>query len=94
MSATTPKEISGPILELCRELDPGFATAVFHWADGKALDTVLGETGMAPGDFVRSCKMLVDLLRQISEVAPDDVAPLARQAHLAVNRGVVSYTGL
>jgi ATP-dependent RNA helicase HelY len=81
-------------VELCRELDPGFATAVFHWADGKALDTVLGETGMAPGDFVRSCKMLVDLLRQISEVAPDDVASLARQAHQAVNRGVVSYTGL
>jgi hypothetical protein len=38
--------------------------------------------------------MLVDLLRQISEVAPDDVASLARQAHQAVNRGVVSYTGL
>src|SRR5204862_446559 len=27
-------------VELCRELDPGFAAAVFHWADGKALDTV------------------------------------------------------
>ncbi|MDP9342878.1 MAG: DEAD/DEAH box helicase [Actinomycetota bacterium] len=81
-------------VELCRELDPGFATAVFHWADGKALDAVLGETGMAPGDFVRSCKMLVDLIRQISEVAPAEVASVARQAHQAVNRGVVSYTGL
>ena len=81
-------------VELCRELDPGFAAAVFHWAEGKPLEAVLAETGMAPGDFVRSCKMLVDLLRQIQEVAPDDVSALARRAHEAVNRGVVSYTGL
>ena len=39
-------------VELCRELDGGFATPVFHWADGKPLDDVLRETTMAPGDFV------------------------------------------
>ena len=81
-------------VELCRELDAGFATAVFHWAEEKPLEAVLGETAMAPGDFVRSCKLLLDLLRQIEEVAPDDVSLLARRAHQAVNRGVVAYTGL
>jgi ATP-dependent RNA helicase HelY len=81
-------------VELSRELDPGFATPIFHWAEGKHLDAVLAETGMAPGDFVRSCKLLVDLLRQIEDVAPDDEARVAREAREAVNRGVVAYTGV
>ena len=81
-------------VELCRELDAGFATTVFAWAEGKPLEDVLGETAMAPGDFVRSCKLMVDLLRQIEDVAGDDVAPLAHRAREAVNRGVVAYTGL
>ena len=81
-------------VELCRELDAGFATAVFAWAEGKPLEDVLGETGMAPGDFVRSCKLLVDLLRQIEDVAPGEEASLARTAREAVNRGVVAYTGV
>jgi ATP-dependent RNA helicase HelY len=81
-------------VELCRELDAGFATTVFAWAEGKPLEDVLGEAGMAPGDFVRSCKLLVDLLRQIEDVADGDVASLSRRAREAVNRGVVAYTGL
>jgi ATP-dependent RNA helicase HelY len=49
---------------------------------------------MAPGDFVRSCKLLVDLLRQIEDVGSTEVSTLARRAREAVNRGVVAYTGL
>jgi ATP-dependent RNA helicase HelY len=52
------------------------------------------ETGMAPGDFVRNCKQLLDLLRQIQDVAEDAQAEVARRAHDAVNRGVVAYTGV
>lgn len=81
-------------VELCRELDAGFATAIFHWAEGKPLEDVLGETGMAAGDFVRSCKQLLDLLRQIEEVAPEPAAELVGRASTAVNRGVVAYTGV
>jgi ATP-dependent RNA helicase HelY len=81
-------------VELSRELDPGFATPVFHWAEGKHLDTVLAETGMAPGDFVRNAKQLLDLLRQIAEVAGGDVVSNVRGAVEAVNRGVVAYTGV
>ena len=57
-------------VQLCRELEAGFATPTFHWASGRPLDDVLAETDMAPGDFVRNCKQLVDLLRQVEEVAP------------------------
>jgi ATP-dependent RNA helicase HelY len=81
-------------VELSRELDPGLATPIFHWAEGKHLDAVLAETGMAPGDFVRNAKQLLDLLRQIAEVAGAESAWRVRAAIDAVNRGVVAYTGV
>ena len=39
---------------------------------------------MAPGDFVRNCKQLIDLLRQIEEVADPAVAAVIRDARAAV----------
>jgi ATP-dependent RNA helicase HelY len=81
-------------VQLCRELDPGFAAAVFHWAEGKPLEDVLRETDMAPGDFVRNCKQLLDVLRQVEEVAEPATADVVGKARAAVLRGVVAYTGL
>jgi ATP-dependent RNA helicase HelY len=81
-------------VELCRELDAGFASPVYRWAEGEPLEDVLRETGMAPGDFVRNCKQLLDLLRQIAEVAEGEAASVVRRARESVNRGVVSYTGV
>jgi ATP-dependent RNA helicase HelY len=81
-------------VQLCRELDPGFAGPVHMWAEGAALEDVLEETEMAPGDFVRSCKQLIDLLRQIEEVADPGLRDLARAARSVVARGVVGYTGV
>jgi ATP-dependent RNA helicase HelY len=54
-------------VQLCRELEPGFASSVYAWAEGAVLEDILDETEMAPGDFVRNCKQLIDLLRQIEE---------------------------
>ncbi|MBA3690191.1 MAG: DEAD/DEAH box helicase [Actinobacteria bacterium] len=81
-------------VQLCRELDNGFATPVFHWAEGKPLEDVLVETEMAPGDFVRNCKQLIDLLRQIEDVAGPQTADLVGRGRAAVLRGVVAYTGV
>jgi ATP-dependent RNA helicase HelY len=81
-------------VELCRELDPGFMPTVFDWAEGKQLEDVLEASGLAAGDFVRNCKQLLDLLRQIEDVSGADVATLARAAYQSVNRSVVAYTGL
>jgi ATP-dependent RNA helicase HelY len=81
-------------VELSRELDIGFATPVFHWAEGKPLEDVLHETEMAPGDFVRNCKQLIDLLRQIEDVAPEPASVAVRAARDAIDRGVVAYTGV
>jgi ATP-dependent RNA helicase HelY len=81
-------------VQLCRELDPGFAGPVYAWAEGQTLEEVLGETEMAPGDFVRNCKQLIDLLRQIEEVASPTVRAQAHAARDAVSRGVVGYSGV
>lgn len=81
-------------VQLCRELEPGFGEAIFDWAEGKPLESVLEETEMAPGDFVRNCKQLVDLLRQIEEVAGGETARLVARARASVLRGVVAYTGV
>jgi len=79
---------------LCRELDPGFMGTLFTWAEGKPLEDVLASSGLAAGDFVRNCKQALDLLRQIEEVAGEGVRDAARAARAAVDRSVVSYTGL
>ncbi len=81
-------------VELTRELDPGFVPTIFAWAEGKPLEDVLAEAGMAAGDFVRNCKQLLDLLRQVQEVAAPEVAHVMRVAQEAVRRSVVAYTGV
>ncbi|HZB01998.1 MAG TPA: DEAD/DEAH box helicase [Actinomycetota bacterium] len=81
-------------VQLCRELEAGFAGPIHQWAEGEALDDILSDTEMAPGDFVRNCKQLLDLLRQIEEVAPPETAELVRAGRHRVLRGVVAYTGV
>jgi ATP-dependent RNA helicase HelY len=81
-------------VQLCRELEAGFASPIHAWAEGETLDEILADTEMAPGDFVRNCKQLVDLLRQIEEVAEPEIAALVREGRDRVLRGVVAYTGV
>jgi ATP-dependent RNA helicase HelY len=81
-------------VELTRDLDPGFAATILGWAEGQNLDDVLMETGMAAGDLVRNAKQLLDLLRQVEEVAEPAVAATAEDAQRRIKRGVVAYTGI
>jgi ATP-dependent RNA helicase HelY len=81
-------------VQICRELEPGFASTTHAWARGATLESVLEETEMAPGDFVRNCKQLIDLLRQIEDVSEPPVADGVRTAREAVAHGVVGYTGV
>jgi ATP-dependent RNA helicase HelY len=81
-------------LDLTREPDAGFAERAYLWASGASLDEVLG-TDTAPGDFVRTVKQLVDLLRQMEEVT--DGSPIAgtvRDAIKRLHRGVIAYSSL
>jgi superfamily II RNA helicase len=63
------------------------------WAAGEALGEVLGDEDLSGGDFVRNVKTLIDLIRQVGEVAPDPATGrAARQAADALHRGVVSIS--
>jgi ATP-dependent RNA helicase HelY len=82
-------------LELTRALDPGFVDLAHRWASGEALEEVLADEEITPGDFVRVTKQLIDLLRQVAAVAADPaLAATARAAVQACARGVVAYSGL
>jgi ATP-dependent RNA helicase HelY len=76
-----------------RPPDPGFLALAHAWAAGEPLGEVLSDEDLSGGDFVRNIKTLIDLIRQIGDVAPDaDTARAARQAADALHRGVVSIS--
>ena len=77
-----------------RPLDLGFCHAVHRWADGARLEQVLWESDLTPGDFVRWCKQVLDMLGQLQHLGVADLAATARQAADAVSRSVVSYSGV
>jgi ATP-dependent RNA helicase HelY len=74
---------------LTRAPEPGFAAAAWAWAEGTGLDGILDED-LTGGDFVRNVRQLVDLLRQLAEVATDArTRSDARSAAEALMRGVI-----
>jgi ATP-dependent RNA helicase HelY len=78
-----------------REPDLGFAWATYQWASGQSLDSVLRDTDLQAGDFVRWTKQVVDLLGQLAVAArvdESDVAAGARRAADLLRRGVVAYS--
>ncbi len=82
-------------LETTREIDLGLCRAVHLWARGRDLHEVLeaSDTEIAPGDFVRRCRQIVDLLGQIGtaagEAGDDALRRTAFAAVDAVRRGIV-----
>ena len=78
-------------LPLTRRPDPGFIALAHAWAAGEGLGEVLEDEEVAGGDFVRNVKQLVDLLRQVGDVAPvPATAAVARSASDALFRGVIA----
>jgi ATP-dependent RNA helicase HelY len=83
--------------ELTRDLpatrppDATLVAATRAWAKGAPLEQVLEHDELSPGDFVRNMKQLIDLLRQVGEVAPDaSTRDAAREASRRLFRGVVA----
>ncbi len=70
----------------------GLCAAMYAWASGESLSFVLREADMAAGDFVRWTKQTVDVLDQISLVAPSSIAHVARTAIEAIRTGIVAYS--
>ncbi|MFW6113649.1 MAG: DEAD/DEAH box helicase [Actinomycetota bacterium] len=83
-------------LDLTRTVDTGFVKVVYEWACGKEMEYM---TSMYPqysaGDFVRSMKQVLDILRQIREVAEGrDLSNRLTEAMESVHRSVVAYTSV
>jgi ATP-dependent RNA helicase HelY len=78
-------------LPTTRTPDPAFFPLAHAWAAGDRLDHVLGDEGLTGGDFVRTTKQLIDLLRQLGDAAGNrETAASARRAADAIHRGVVA----
>lgn len=81
-------------LEPMETTEPGISAAVTAWAAGARLADALDECEISPGDFVRWVKQVMDLADQLTTAAPTpQMALAARQAHQALNRGVVAWSG-
>jgi ATP-dependent RNA helicase HelY len=82
-------------LPMTRPPDPGFAALAHSWAAGDELADVIADDEMSGGDFVRNIKQLIDLLRQLGDVAPEPAtAKSAREAADRIFRGVVAASSV
>jgi ATP-dependent RNA helicase HelY len=75
-----------------RAPEPGFAPLAYGWVAGADLEELFGEDDFAAGDFVRNCRQLLDLMRQIRDAFPA-LADVAGAAISATDRGIVAVGG-
>ena len=74
-----------------RPPDPTFAAIAFAWAAGEGFAEVVEDEELSGGDFVRTIKQLIDVLRQLALVAPRVATRrCAAQAADQLFRGVVA----
>ena len=82
-------------LTVHRPPDPTFIAVAFAWAAGEGFAEVVEAEELSGGDFVRTTKQLIDLLRQLALVAPQRATRrAAEQAADALFRGVVSASSV
>jgi ATP-dependent RNA helicase HelY len=68
-----------------------FFAVAYAWVAGEGFAEVVAEEDLTGGDFVRTIKQLIDVLRQVAVVASDPTTRrVARVASEAAFRGVVS----
>ena len=83
-------------LPMTRPNETELATAMHQWTAGAPLAycvqaAAANGTSLTPGDFVRSCRQVIDVLNQIKTAGySNDIRAHARQAVEAMRRGVVA----
>jgi ATP-dependent RNA helicase HelY len=82
-------------LQLHRGPDPGFIAATHDWASGNSLLDILESDEVTAGDFVRTMKQLIDVLRQLATIFADEAdRASAEKAAELLFRGVVASSSL
>lgn len=78
-------------MERGRDLDIGFAEGIWRWASGQEFAKVLRHSPLAPGDFVRWVRQVIDIAGQIAQAAgPGDLRRNCRTLVDSLRRGVVA----
>lgn len=73
-----------------RRPEASFFAVAYAWVAGEGFAEVVADEDLTGGDFVRTIKQLIDVLRQVATVATDPATrAAARQAAEAAFRGVV-----
>jgi ATP-dependent RNA helicase HelY len=63
-----------------------------RWANGHSLASILRDSDLSVGDFVRSIRQIIDLLGQLNEAQPS-LTPTIRDALKRIDRGIITYSG-
>lgn len=71
--------------------EAGFAAVAYAWAAGHDLEDIF-EDDLAAGDFVRNCRQLIDVMRQLRDEFPQ-LRAAARDGIGRIDRGVVAAGG-
>jgi ATP-dependent RNA helicase HelY len=78
-----------------RSPDPGFIAATHDWAKGNSLLDILESDEVTAGDFVRTMKQLIDVLRQLAMIFTNETdRESATKASELLFRGVVASSSL
>lgn len=101
-------ERAGRVLELWKQLvhdeqkarlnetrrpEWGFVTIAHGWAQGFSLEELFGDDQLAAGDFVRTMRQMLDLIRQVRDTFPS-LSSVAADAIGVIDHGVVSAGGI
>ena len=73
-------------------LEMDLSYPIHRWATGAKLDLVLESADLLPGDFIRWCKQIIDLLEQLAKASEGEISQKARDAVDLVKRGIVAYS--
>jgi ATP-dependent RNA helicase HelY len=74
------------------KLEMDLSYPIHRWATGAKLDSVLESADLLPGDFIRWCKQIIDLLEQLAKASEGPISSKARDAVDLVKRGIVAYS--
>jgi ATP-dependent RNA helicase HelY len=80
---------------LSSQREPNFdlAWSATRWANGNSLQSILRETDIVVGDFVRAMRQIIDLLGQLSNARPE-LQSVIKEALKRVDRGVIAYSAV
>lgn len=85
-------------LPVTRQPQAGFGHLAYAWARHFELEDLLEDVALAPGDFVRNARQVLDVLRQLEGVAAvlhlEELGRIVKPARVSMDRGIVAAGGI